>query len=168
MLMSAELKGCVTWAIYFFSHNCAKFHHYKVCVTDFREREPFWAPIREQFQKRSSWIGLRPNELFPRIFHRNFLKTILPKFSLVEFPVLFTLFNFPNNKSNDWMIAVDRKNRPWVHLQIALKFCVKLVELLNFYILRKHKKTLGPCNAVRLLYIKKSDLAMVPYIRINI
>ena len=82
MLMSAELKGCVTWAIYFFSHNCAKFHHYKVCVTDFREREPFWAPIREHFQKRSSWIGLRPNEIcfhefsveiFWKLFYLNFL-----------------------------------------------------------------------------------------------
>ena len=42
-LMSAELKGCVTWFIYFLdlpqlNYNCAKFHHYRIYVTDFMER----------------------------------------------------------------------------------------------------------------------------------
>ena len=42
MLMSAELKRCVTWFIYFLDflyvmYNCAKFHHCRICVTDFRE-----------------------------------------------------------------------------------------------------------------------------------
>ena len=37
MLMSAELKGCVTWFIYFFDllwlrYNCAKFHHCRTYV----------------------------------------------------------------------------------------------------------------------------------------
>ena len=46
MLMSAELKGCVTWFIYFLDllwvrYNCAKFHRCRICVTDFKERGGF-------------------------------------------------------------------------------------------------------------------------------
>ena len=42
MLISAELKGCFTWFIYFLDllwvrYNCAKFHHCKICVTDFKK-----------------------------------------------------------------------------------------------------------------------------------
>ena len=42
MLMSVELKGYVTWFIYFLHllwvrYNCAKFHHCRICVRDFRE-----------------------------------------------------------------------------------------------------------------------------------
>ena len=65
MLMSAELKGCVTWFIYFLDllwvrYNCAKFHHCRICVTDFREGGNFWPPppIRKQPWKNPSWIGL--------------------------------------------------------------------------------------------------------------
>ena len=41
MLMLAQLKGCVNLLIYFLdllkvSYNCAKSHHCKICVTDFR------------------------------------------------------------------------------------------------------------------------------------
>ena len=40
MLLSAELIGCVTWLIYVLDFpqvrcNCAKFHHCRICVTDF-------------------------------------------------------------------------------------------------------------------------------------
>ena len=47
--MSAELKKCVTWFIYFLDllwvwYDCAKFHHCRICVTDFSERGPFWPP----------------------------------------------------------------------------------------------------------------------------
>ena len=56
MLMSAEFMGCVTWFIYFFNllyirYNCAKFHHCRTCVTDFRRGffcPPPPPPIREQ------------------------------------------------------------------------------------------------------------------------
>ena len=46
MLMSAELKENVTWFIYFLDllwvrYNCAKFHHCRICVTDFRDGGPF-------------------------------------------------------------------------------------------------------------------------------
>ena len=49
ILMSAELRGCITWFIYFLDlvyvrYNCAKFHHCEICVTDFREGCPFWLP----------------------------------------------------------------------------------------------------------------------------
>ena len=48
MLMSVELKWCITWFIYFLNlpwvrYNCAKFHHCRICVTDFREGGPFWS-----------------------------------------------------------------------------------------------------------------------------
>ena len=72
MLMSAKLKECVTWFIYFVDllqvrYNSAKFHHCRICVTDFREVGAFLAPppIREQPRKSPSWIGFRDiKELF--------------------------------------------------------------------------------------------------------
>ena len=39
-------------------YNCAKFHHCRMCVTDFRERF-FLLSIHEQVRKGLSWIGLR-------------------------------------------------------------------------------------------------------------
>ena len=44
-LMSAELKDCVTGFIYFLDlplvrSNCAKFHHCRICVADFRDGGP--------------------------------------------------------------------------------------------------------------------------------
>ena len=65
MLMSAELKGCVTWFIYFLDlllarYICARLHHCRICVTDFREGGLFAPPpILEQPRKIPSWIGLR-------------------------------------------------------------------------------------------------------------
>ena len=46
MLMSAELKGCFKWFVYFLGllyvrYNCAKFHLCGIFVTDFREGRPF-------------------------------------------------------------------------------------------------------------------------------
>ena len=64
MLMSAELKGCVTWFIHFLDlpyvrYNCAKFHRYRICVVDFREGGPKSPPpIHKQPKKSPSWIGL--------------------------------------------------------------------------------------------------------------
>ena len=64
MLMSAEIKGCVTWFIYFLDllwvrYNCAKLYHCRICEKDFREGGPFCPPIREQPWKSPSWIGLK-------------------------------------------------------------------------------------------------------------
>ena len=61
MLIPAEFKGCVMWFIYFLDllwvkHNCATFHHCRICLTDFRDGAP---SIREQPQKSPSWIGLK-------------------------------------------------------------------------------------------------------------
>ena len=41
-LMSAELKWCATLFIYFLdlfqvTHNCSKFHHCRICITDFMD-----------------------------------------------------------------------------------------------------------------------------------
>ena len=84
MLMSAELKGCVTWFINFLDlhwlrYNCAKFHHCRIFVIDFMKgglfAPPF--PIREQPRKSSSWILLR-NLLTSRVI---ILRIKNPKFS---------------------------------------------------------------------------------------
>ena len=63
MPMSAELKGCVTWFIYFFDlplvrYNCAKFHHCRIWwqILGMGPKSP---PICEQPLKSPSWIGLR-------------------------------------------------------------------------------------------------------------
>ena len=49
ILMSAELKGCVKWFIYFLDflwvrYKWVKFNHCRICVTDLREGGPFWPP----------------------------------------------------------------------------------------------------------------------------
>ena len=60
MLMSAEIKVCVTRFIQFLDllqvrYNCVKFHHFRICATDFREGGLFaLPPIREQHRKRPS------------------------------------------------------------------------------------------------------------------
>ena len=48
-MLSPELKGCVTWFIYFLDllwvrNNCAKFHHCRIRVADFREGGTFLPP----------------------------------------------------------------------------------------------------------------------------
>ena len=49
MLMSAGLKGCVTWFICFLDvlylrYNWAKFHHFTIGVPDFKEKDLFGPP----------------------------------------------------------------------------------------------------------------------------
>ena len=49
LLMSAESKGFFTWFIQVLDllqvrYNCAKFHHCRICVTDFREGGSFCPP----------------------------------------------------------------------------------------------------------------------------
>ena len=65
MLMPAELKGCVTWFMYFLDllwvrYKCANFHHCRICMADFRERGAFLLPPPkpERPRKSPSWIGL--------------------------------------------------------------------------------------------------------------
>ena len=63
VLMSAELKGCVTWFIYFLGllevrYSCAKFH-YRICVTDFRKGGPFCpSPQSVSSQKKTILNGI--------------------------------------------------------------------------------------------------------------
>ena len=82
ILMSAELKRYVTWFIYFLDllwgrYNCAKFHHWRICVTDFRERGLFAPPpIREQPRKSPTWIGLRILTIFRGKFYYLSLATV--------------------------------------------------------------------------------------------
>ena len=72
MWMSAELKGCVAWFIYFLNllwvrYNCAKFEHCRICLTAFRAGAFLRPPplIRELPRKSSSWIGLREHMKLP-------------------------------------------------------------------------------------------------------
>ena len=71
MLMPAELKGCITWIMYFLDllwlrYMCAKFYHRRICVTDFMEggflgsppppptHHP-WAAPKRPFLKKVKW-----------------------------------------------------------------------------------------------------------------
>ena len=69
MLMSAELKGCVTWFICFLDllyvrYSCVKFYHCRICMTDFRDLPP---PPSVSTPKRS---------ILNRV--RNFIQLFLP------------------------------------------------------------------------------------------
>ena len=73
MLMPAELKGFVTWFIYFLDllwlrYNCAKFHHCKICVPDFMEGESFCPhpPSVSSPEKAHSELG--PSIYFSALF----------------------------------------------------------------------------------------------------
>ena len=68
MLMSVELKGFVTWFIYFLDlpwvrYNCGNFHHCRICVTDFRVEGTFCSPplppILEQPRKKPIEVSLK-------------------------------------------------------------------------------------------------------------
>ena len=79
ILMSAELKGCVTWFLYFWilRSNYVKSHHCRMCVSDFREDGPFCRPdSKRPILNRVTNAGffsqlLKTSDLFPelKIFH---------------------------------------------------------------------------------------------------
>ena len=76
MLTPAELKVCVTWFIYFLDspwvrYNSAKFCHFTICVTDFREGgQKVPPPIHEQPRKSPSWIGLKASFLTIKLLEK--------------------------------------------------------------------------------------------------
>ena len=95
MLMSTERKGCVKWFKYFLDllwvrFNCAKFHHYRICVTDFGEGGLFtppplhlWAVLKKPILNRVNfWIS---NRLWCSI---SSLKIVIIKFHMVP-PVFY-------------------------------------------------------------------------------
>ena len=107
-LMSAELKETVTWFIYFLDllcirYNCPKFHHCRICVTDFMEGGVIFAPpIREQPRKSTSWIGLRLglSHLREHKFRHNFRDTltqfvIAARILKVRATIFFTVYSIP-------------------------------------------------------------------------
>ena len=65
MLMSTEIKRCVTWTIYildllYVRYNCAKFHNCRIWVADFREGGLFAPPLHLCAALKSQcWIGLK-------------------------------------------------------------------------------------------------------------
>ena len=80
MLISAKLKGCVTWFIYFLDlvwvrYNCAKFVGY---VWQILGRGGLFAPpILEQPRKSPSWIGLSCAKISLLMFLRRIFSNAL-------------------------------------------------------------------------------------------
>ena len=79
MLMSAEIKVCVTLLMHFLDllyakHNCGKFHDFRICVTDFRERAFYhphpWAAPKRSIPNRIK-AHLQKN-FIPKIFNIHF------------------------------------------------------------------------------------------------
>ena len=117
MLMSAELKGCVTRLIYFLDllwvrYNCAKFHHCRICVT----AHP-WAAPKKPILKR-----VKGNNFYGKNFETF---RIFPK--IIRF-----FFNFyMNGKTNckvyyiNWIILLTvckcyigiKFSKPWKWLR---------------------------------------------------
>ena len=91
MLISAELRGCVTWLIHFLDllwvkYNCAKFHHCSICVTDFRPFCPHSpTPICVQPQKCSSWIVLNMSSFRINTYLETLSAEGIQSFSYLDF-----------------------------------------------------------------------------------
>ena len=125
LLMSAELKGCVTWFIHFLNllyvrYNCAKFDHCRLYMTDCREEGWVWPPIREQPQKSSSWIKLSK---FERInpFQSN-VRFIYP---LTTFSDVFTGYRnvtLDQNGSRNFYFNWNHQNAKALKLINLIKF----------------------------------------------
>ena len=54
----------IIWIFVMLRYNCAKFHHCRICVTEFREGAFLPPPIHEQPQKCPSWIGLNNTKIY--------------------------------------------------------------------------------------------------------
>ena len=103
MLISVWLKRYATWFRYFFNllwvrYNCAKFHHCRICATDFREGGLF-APlsIHKQPRKSRTWRGLSRLHilnfklLFQLIFKSNSAETLMELRNFTSFFRLYLL-----------------------------------------------------------------------------
>ena len=133
MLMSAELKRCVTWFIYFLDllwlrYNCAKFHHCRICVTDFREGGLLPPPplIPEQPRNSPSWIGLK---LFFN-HHACWIQCSIIKipFRKISAPTLFTDTCVVTVRL---LIMVKHATTFLLELQSTLVCLIKLKSVLN-------------------------------------
>ena len=94
---SVSRDSYIFW-IFFAQGITAKFHHCRICVTDFREGGLFWPiPIHEQLQKSPSWIGLRKmfeNCSIGNMIQKNIFKIAPSKytFQIHIFKILFFTF----------------------------------------------------------------------------
>ena len=91
-LMSAEFKEYVTWFIHFLDlpyvrYNCAKFHHCRICVVDFREDGPKrpphpWVASKKPILNRvkESWYW---KEHFLKLHLGVYLRTIFQVSSII-------------------------------------------------------------------------------------
>ena len=127
MLISAELKGCVTWFIYFFDllwarYNCAKFHNCRICVTDFWEGGAFLPPpppIREQPRKSPSWIGL------------------MSVLVLLLFYNTWCYFSFKSPKNNNMNRIINDTHREKLQEQFNTRICRNRILAPSGYCLNK-------------------------------
>ena len=99
MLVSDELKRCVTWFIFFMDllwvrHNSAKFHYCKICVIDFKEWETFllphnlWAATKRLIlNKVKRLLQIKTNMTFFSQTYKEFLHCFHSFCSQMDFPV---------------------------------------------------------------------------------
>ena len=139
MLMSAEVRGCVTWFICFLDflcvrYNCAKFHHCRICVTDFREGGLFALPISESPRKYPSWIGLK----YFIILTRSMLWTSICYFEEIKFAKFETFGKRGQSNYSFSKFSYPVPFNPKMaggNLKKALAFCVEPLFFLWFLIL---------------------------------
>ena len=121
MLMSAELKECVTLFMNFLNllevrYNCAKFHHCCICVTNFKEGglppNPWAAP------KKPSWIGL----IFSRYLAKNwYFKMKLSQFEFHQ-NLNFWQFEFSQFEFSQPNFQFYKQNLPIIFNKNVLKY----------------------------------------------
>ena len=117
MLISAELKECVTWFIYFVDllkvrYNCAKFHHCMICVTDLKEgaRILLACPSPPHYHHYPWASPKRP--ILNRV---NIMKKINLKMSLYDqFQIAITFRNLYLLQENISYLILDAKKIPHI------------------------------------------------------
>ena len=142
-LMSAKLKGCVTSFVYFLSlllvrYNCAKFHHFRICVTYFRENRAFLpSPICEQPQNHPSWIEWKPFFLHVKSYIKNNLDFLskcarenYKEILLVTDDVVNSYTNIPHNFGQEvlgsWLEKLSEGLRSRFKKEFVLE-CAKFI-----------------------------------------
>ena len=102
MLMSAERKRQVTWFKYFLHilevrHNCAMFHHCRICVIDFRGGGgDLWAALKRPILNRVIWMmpyGRDSRSNLLNLELPSLWNTMVWKLSLVFFKTLQDVFS---------------------------------------------------------------------------
>ena len=133
MLMPAELKWCVTWFIYFLNplcvrYNCGKFHHCRICVTDFREGafHPHpWSGLKKPILNRVKRFKQTSEKQFLHLnYYIVFLHILLSFITLIFYFFIFCHF-FSLNQIISFPILVYQT----FLFSLLTKRCIILVEI---------------------------------------